>query len=137
MTEELISLGDFKSVELGISVENSTSRTKIGADKGARLVEFLDHGFILEVPKTTCAQGHSLIVRIARKDAPESPVISVTGKVVKLEKNAKTDDGEEPEFMQAEIVLVQFDEAEWDDFKALFSNRQAEIEKFLTGARGY
>jgi hypothetical protein len=136
MTEELISLGDFKSIELAITVENTTSRTKTGPEKGVILVEFLEQGIVLDVPKASCAQGHNLTIEIRRKDNPDAELVSVTGKVEKLKKNAQVD-GEEAEFMRAEIGLVQFDEHEWQAFKDLFSNRQAEIEKFLAGARGY
>jgi len=130
VNDELISPNDFKTIELVISVSNTTSRTKVGKEAGIKLVEFLEHGFALEVPKTLGAQGHSLIVEFHRADQPEAPVVSVTGKVEKLKKSGE-------ELFRAEISLLQYDEAEWTGFQELFSNRQAEILKFLAAARGY
>ena len=77
---------------------------------------------------TTSRRTQEIGIRLALGATP--------GKVEKLKKGAKID-GEDPEFMRAEVTLVQYDEDEWKAFQDLFSKRQQEIEIFLAAARGY
>lgn len=125
----------FQSIELRISASNETSHTQIsdGAPKSPKigLIEFLEHGLALELPKHSCAQGHHLTIKIQVVSPAEKRMdLSMTAKVDAV---AKQPDGSE----RADVTLVQLKEDAWETFQRLYTSRQTEIEDFFKAAKGF
>lgn len=143
--DDLINLDDFKSVEWDISLSNSTTGTAIkdgmriygsakqeksdSEDLRIRFVEFLDKGFVLEVPANSCSDGHNLLLDIATKGASKDIKLKGSAKVTKVEKL-------ENKKLQIEVNLVQYDDAQWQAMKAIFSDRQNDILEFFKAVKG-
>jgi hypothetical protein len=127
--------GAFQSVHLEIALKNLTSKTTIsdgrpGSGK-VQLIEFRPKGMILEVPRRSCAPGHSLILD-AKVTEPAASRMSfpATAKVHKVEEVSDEVD-------RLDLGLLQYVEEDWKKLQELFGSRQREIEEFLRAAKGY
>jgi hypothetical protein len=130
-----IDFSAFQSIELRISASNETSRTKVsdGAETAPKiaLIEFLERGLTLELPKHSCAQGHHLTLEIQVVSPPEKRMrFSATTKVDAVLKQADHSE-------RANVSLIQFKEEAWDALRRLFSSRQTEIEDFFKASKGF
>jgi hypothetical protein len=123
-----------QSIEFRISASNETSHTQIsdGSPTSPKitLIEFLEQGLALELPKNSCAQGHHLSLAIQVTSPPERAMrFSMTAKVDALTKQPDQTE-------RADLALIQFKEDAWNAFLRLFASRQAEIEDFFNAAKG-
>jgi hypothetical protein len=124
----------FKNLTYSVLLNNATSQTEVGDSSKIRLVEFIDKGLSLLVPKNVCAQGHlvaltiipnkkNIIVKKIRPDAfPDS--IRLSGKVTSLE----------PASESSCVIGVEFDqktEEPWNRFIELFASKQTEINRLV------
>lgn len=125
---------DFESIRLVIRFKNFTTTTEVDSSKEIELVEVGDRSVILQLPAKSCSIGHNVEIDISKKipkSAKTTQIVSVTGKVVRIEDCEDDDD-----CSLVEITCVQFDEAGWKQFLNLYSARQAEIIAFLNSVRG-
>lgn len=133
---------DFESIRLTVHFQNLTTRTEVKDKSKVSLVEIGDRTLVFEVPARSCNEKHNVMVNISRaekvkegtdkakKTQKEQELLNVTGKVRSL-------DAVDEETVRIEVECLQFDEKGWNALLALYANRQAEIEKFLTATRGY
>ncbi len=121
----------FQSISVEIALTNTTTRTSTKQGSQVKLIEIGDQAIALEVPPKTCAKGHNLlfVLRLWRPGATKPFAMTATGKVEEVQALEGAD--------RADIILVQFDEAEWKQVLTAFTSRQDEIEEFLKAARGY
>ncbi|OFZ78416.1 MAG: hypothetical protein A3K03_06020 [Bdellovibrionales bacterium RIFOXYD1_FULL_44_7] len=148
--EEIIRSDDFKSIEMNISIVNTTTKTQIkngmriygqtqesvDEDLSIKLIEFQEREMVLEAPANACAEGHNLIVNIVAS-APSTAEnnggiieFSATAKVRLVEMPSKTRHS-------VTVTLIQYDESSYKSFCSLFSNRQQEIEAFFNAVKGF
>ena len=83
-------------------------------------------------PAKSCNDRHNVMVDISRAGIGKQkdvPILSVTGKVYSVE-----DLGDNR--MQVVVECIQFEERRWNDLLSLYSNRQAEIQKFFASVKG-
>ncbi len=129
--DSLINLEDFDSVVLKFSIRNNTSGTTVDKSGAIQLVELGERDLILELPARVCQKGHNLMIEIESQKGTKT--------LIPFSANVKVDSVEKltPDADKVQITLIQYDQVGWDRFRSLYSERQNEIEKFLTGARGY
>ena len=121
----------FHSIELKFTVKNLTSRTELKPGTPVRLCEWLEQGFVLELPLRSCGEGHNLQVEIQPiRGTEQFPIFVANCKVTALTHNEDATD-------QVTLNMLQFEASSWRDLKALFSRRQEEILAFLSSVRGY
>jgi hypothetical protein len=127
----LFSDDHFSVIEVTLDIKNSTTHMDFKSEPPSRLLEITEHGGVLEIPKKSCAVGHSLVID-ARATPPH-------GETVRLTVTAKVDEIEpcEDGMDRITLSLVQVREEEWFEFRRVFSSRQDEITRFLSAARGY
>lgn len=132
---------DFESIRLVVHFQNVTTRTEVKGGEKTGLLEIGNKMLVIELPAKSCNVKHNVMLKICqvergkekdpkKKPKKEKELLSVTGKVWDIE---ELDD----ESVRVAVECVQYDEKSWNDLLNLFSNRQAEIEKFLAAARGY
>jgi hypothetical protein len=121
----------FQAITVEITLTNTTTRTTVKESTTIKLVEIAEQGIALEVPPRTCAQGHNLLfeLKLVKPGATKPFALKATGKVSEVESLDGAD--------RADVVLIQFDEKEWEQVLSAFMSRQSEIEEFLKAARGY
>jgi hypothetical protein len=121
----------FHSIEFVFTVKNLTSRTELKKGTPIRLCEWLEQGFVLELPYRSCGQGHSLHVEIlASLGDQKHPKFEANCKVEELDHNDDATD-------RVVLHMVQYDKAGWQKLRALYDSRQEEVLKFLASVRGY
>ncbi len=129
----LIDPKDFESVRVELTVSNTTTRTELRKDAEPQLVQLLeDTQVVLDLPVRSCSKGHHLSIEfVIRRPGRKKPS--------KLECTAKVDgiEHETPDRDRVTVSLFQYEEQEWQDFRASFSDRQSEIEAFFAAIRGY
>lgn len=127
-----IRLEDFVSKEISVFAYNVTSNTEIKRYKEIQLVEIADTYIILRVPKSACAQGHSLWIHILpsenaknfekipkNKEIPGA--ISISGKAVAIEDS-------EGSFKSIRFEFAQFAEREWQGFLREVHEKQVKVD---------
>ena len=128
----VLAVSDFESLKIKFDISNTTTNTKFRDVETIRLIELLEQGMIIEAPGRSCSNGHSLMLTITVNIPLKKPLkFTSTAKADAIEHLEDT--GED----RITLSFVQFDEKGFDDFCALFSSRQSEIELFLAAARGY
>jgi hypothetical protein len=127
---DFIDAEDFRSLELSVKLENSTSHTRLKPGEIARVLEILEEGLVLAVPRRTCAQGHSLAIEIEVRAPGKEPWTFAAA--LKAEECETV--GDEDRVL---AKLANFSQQEWARFNAAFASRQDEIEDFLAAVRGY
>lgn len=140
MADELINPTDFKSIQLKISITNTTKKVEIKRTSAIKLVELheqgLQRGLTLEVPAKSCEKGHYLVMKIEAIVPGPKSVHDDGG--VPFKTGAKVEEIRTLGPMdQIRVSLLQHDKEAWEKFCGLFSSRQEEIEKFFTAVRGY
>lgn len=130
MAEEFKPLGD-DSPQLLVTLINTTTNMPAKKNAMIRFILFQERGIVLEVPRSTCAEGHSLTI---------AATLILPGEKKKLQFNATTKVAEVKEADKANdriaVNLVQYDEKTWMTLQGVYSNRQEEVETFLKAARG-
>lgn len=133
-SDEIMGLFDdrvFNSIQVEISITNSTTRTEFKKEPPIVIVEFSDEGIVIESPPKCCASNHSLLIKLRGVPPAGSPLeITATAKVSGVE---AAQDGRE----RLSLSLIQVSETDWEKFKKMFSARQDEINNFLSSARGF
>ena len=146
--DSFINPADFNSIELKISLLNLTTKAEIkngkrsfgvGMDKPnsgeepenyeVHIFEFLDDGFMLEVPSKTCAVNHAISLEIHSENIQPRVNFSANMKVISMEKISPVEDLMQVKFTQKSIE-------EWEALQRLYGNRQSEINKFLKDVKG-
>jgi hypothetical protein len=127
--QELINAADFKGIELSFKVENTTTRTEVKDRAAISMVEFAERTMLLSLPVRSCAKGHHLTVTITTRNAAKDFEFSFTAKADEITSADKTTD-------MVNLTMIQFEEAEWQAFQNLFSNRQNEILEFFKAVKG-
>lgn len=127
---KLINPDDFKSAEVAIDLNNTTTNQQFRLQPKTKLVQFLERGMVLEVPSRCCSTGHNLIFKAT---------VTGLGGTFEFEATVKTAVHEEmdKDVDQIMIELLQFDEADWKRLQEAFSSRQTNIEAFFAAAKGY
>lgn len=130
--EDLLKVSDFSSAKIHITLQNTTTKTAARAEPPIMVAEFLERGLVLEVPSRSCSAGHAVLI-VAEVTLPNGThfVFEATAKVDKHEPipNSDTD--------QISVIMLQFDEGDWEKLQNAFGARQNEIEDFFNSARGY
>ena len=129
--EGLLSSDSFESIEVKLSILNSTTRMEFKTDPAPKFTEITDGGMVLEAAQRSCAEGHSLLVE-AKATAPGGKSASINA-TVRVDSVEASKAGTE----RITVSLVQFGEDQWQQFRAIFSSRQDDINRFLAAARGY
>jgi hypothetical protein len=142
--EGLIDAQVFEQVEVDVSIENMTSGTGLQGDRRTygkesvsedanpltiKLMEFREGGIALDVPSRTGAQGHIVRIDFVVRGAKLPIHFHASGIV---ESVVPLDAGRE----KFEVRLTEFDPEYLGALKAIFSQRQEEIERFLEQVRG-
>lgn len=146
MAEELIRIADFDSIELDIAVKNMTSGAEIKNGKRSyggheestnsgvvleiQLVEFKENGLLLEVPPMTGAVGHTLVVTVKTRNAPEQVEFFATCKVEKVDR-IKTSGRE-----RFTVSFVDYETIAWRALLSCYGSRQNQIEEFFQAVKG-
>ena len=150
MTEDLPDLfnqSDYTSVELEISLLNTTTQTQIKggkrmfgdrehrkkgvqADTSVRLIEFIDEGFVLEVPPHSGAKGHAVELEVKVLNSEKDIHLKATGSI------AGTEQLDNQKF-RFEIKLSHYDERVMEDLLGLYNNRQQEILEYFKSVKGF
>lgn len=125
---ELINPKDFQSIEIHVEIDNPGTNTL--RREGIQILEFLDKAIALQVPEKTCSKGHSLMLKIQTENAKEDVIFKATVKVQDMEKQADGTD-------KVTVRMVQYEEAIWEKFCAIFEERQKEIIKYIEAVKGY
>lgn len=121
----------FNTVRLEITAQNSGTGTRAGPEQGIQMIELLPQGFVLELPSKLCARGHNISLEIVAKQGGETKLkLDATAKIDGI---APTESGTD----EAVLVLVQYEEKDWQALRDLYGLRQQEIERFLSSARGW
>jgi hypothetical protein len=150
--EPLINVDDFRKIELVSELSNATTSTKLkhgkmtytegtssldsGGDKTqdmhVEIEEFLDDGFILEIPTKFCAEGHSVEIEVFPKNAKGYEEFSfwASGAVKDKEKVSPTRE-------KIKLHFQEFKKTDYDQLKSIFAKRQDEILDFFKAAKGY
>lgn len=130
--DELVRLSDFESIKQEFKVQNTTTKTEVKEVGEIQLIEIVDHGVILQLPRRSCANGHNLMVEMITT-VPRKPKhrFAFTAKVEEL-----ATIGDSPHD-KVTLTFLQFEETEWAGLCRLFASRQDEIMAFLKAARGY
>jgi hypothetical protein len=135
---------DFQSIVLHLSFFNITTKTEVSEGKryiGEQLqkadsrmhidlVEFREHGMVIEVPGRSGAAGHQLHMNIWTENAKANINCKFVVTVTAVEKLS-------PERDQFEVSFNEYDPKVWKELQDLFASRQNEIDDFLKAARGY
>jgi len=121
---------DFESIKADIKFKNLTS----GLNEAARspqvqLLEVLPQGLIVSVPSKRCAFGHHVDLDITVESQGKSVHFQGTAKVV-------THDKEDHESDRIGVEFMQLNLNEWNNFLAVFGQRQNQIEAFFKGVKG-
>ena len=148
-TDTLINASDFETIKLKIDLTNTTTQAEIrdgkrcygsGQNKQQKgekeenlqilIAEFRDDGLSLEIPTKTCAQNHTIMIKVSTLNT--NPIISFTAnlKVNSVEKISNDEDLIEARF-------IQKNEAHWKSIQDLYSHRQNEIRNFLNVVKGF
>jgi hypothetical protein len=146
--DSFINPADFNSIELKISLLNLTTKAEIkngkrsfgvGMDKPnqgeepenfeVHIFEFLEDGFMLEVPSKTCAVNHAISLEINSENAQPKLNFSANLKVISMEKISTAVDLIQVKFTQKSID-------EWEKLQNLYGNRQTEINQFMKDVKG-
>lgn len=140
----VINLDDFKSIRIIIAMNNLTTKTQISDGRriydgkfdskydenlAIYLLEFLEAGLILEVPKKSCAQGHNVLLNLRTDGFPVDLEFEVTAKVEQMD---VLDNGKN----KITLKFTQFNDKDWKAFQNLFNTRQKEIETFFESMKG-
>ena len=152
MTEEFtprpddpISVDDFKSIRLEVTLVNLTTNTEITAgpkkvspessrirnDEGVQFVEFLDNGMVLAVPPHSGAKGHKLLVKIKTLGTKNEINVEARAKIMGVE---ALNGGKS---FRVDLEMEDHDTIGWTQLMDLYGNRQNEIEEFFQAVRGY
>ena len=133
--DDVFNLADFQTMETTFTtIKNLTTRTEPDALPSVRLVEIGEKSLAFELEKNCGAKGHSLIIALKIT----CPVKGGPAKTAKFEATTtvrsfeQQDDGT----YRYEVELLQFEEKGWQQFLALFSSRQNEINEFLAAVKG-
>lgn len=129
--EELLKTSDFQSLELKVKISNMTGQTPLRDQDQIKVIQFLEKGMILQVPKKSCSGGHHLAIEIEMTGNPTKAVeFKATAKVEKVE-NSGSDKMDE-----ITIKFLQFGEVAWNQIRNGLEDRQKEINQFFQAARG-
>ena len=154
--DEVINLSDFKSLRLIISIENQTTKNFIfdnrrifpkgkdeiieEGDYPIHLSEFLDTGFVIDVPPRTCSVGHTIKVMIETRNLEVNKKFTFSGRVKEfpdeLPTRARKGGTSSMDRQQFIIELSQYDPDHWKSFMEIFEGRQAEILDFFESSKG-
>ena len=120
-----------KSIKMTFELENVTTRMKAEKPEFIKLLEHSGKDLVLEIPKRVCSTGHMLVLNMCASDptTKKEYKFNATVKVTKMEPG---EDGLD----RAEVTLVQFEQAMWDQIVALYANRQAQIMEFFQAVKG-
>ena len=146
-TDDLINPKDFNSVELKISLMNTTTQTEVRdgykmfgiqgvqgkperTDILIQMIEILEDGFKLQIPSKICSKGHNTLIWVETLNHTPELKFECSGKVVEVKKADSSAD-------EIEIKILQINDDQWKAFQSLFNRRQKEIEEFLKSVRGY
>jgi tetratricopeptide (TPR) repeat protein len=127
---------DFAHAQVSFLVENSTSGVPISTSRENRLVEIDSYRLTVSLPNKSCAEGHTLVLRIVVKHTPRGALprqnmmvadqfILVTAKVIKV---TDLHNGS----IIAELELFQMIEREWQRFIESFFQLQAQVSHLLS-----
>ena len=146
--DEFIDAMDFVSIILKIALTNLTTQAEIRNGKRSfgtgmekpikgeeaesfevRIYEFLEDGFMLEVPSKTCAVNHSIALEVVAENSNPKVNFSANLKVLNVEKMSSVVD-----LIQAKFV--QKSNQEWEALQSLYNLRQSQINQFLSEVKG-
>ena len=157
----LIYLGDFKSIELRIALNNLNSSIEIrdGAryritaegmkdelpskgDNSVRLMEFTPSGMILDAPTDFCVKGDRIQLDVEVMNSTPPEFFNGTCIIEDVERNETLtykDDSvthfQEPSDTLT-LKLTEASSGSWEEFKLIFNRRQNEIDDFLRAVKG-
>ena len=94
------------------------------------LIEFLEEGFVLEVPARSCAVGHELQVTLEILNAKPGITFNSTVKVTDTEVMVN-------ERQKVSVRFVHVDEKEWLAFQEFFNNTQDQLLELFHSIRGH
>lgn len=118
----------FERIRTEIAIENTTAKTH-RAPEGIALLEIHDREIVLEVPLRTCSVGHNLLLHFnVNGGGLKNFNFDITAKVIELNTESGVD--------RICVSFVQFNEVSWNEYQALFANRQEDILNFLKAAKG-
>lgn len=128
----LLNVADFESIQIEFDVTNTTTGTLFRKNVSIRVAQIGERGMHLEVPRRSCAMGHSLAIKLHIRNIPRADDLEfeATAKVETLETFEQGGDS-------IGLQILQCDERQWQRFLEIFSSRQKEIEEFFAAARGY
>src|SRR3989338_7380544 len=141
-TDDLINVNDFQSMELKISMLNTTSQTDVKDDTkkielakldgsytpSIKLVEFLDKGMQLEVPARACSKGHILLLNFKVLNSSKNIEFSASVRVLEIKPLINGNES-------IVVNLLKYDQTAWNNLQQLFNNRQEEINDFLKAVK--
>jgi hypothetical protein len=129
--EQLVSEVHYESIRFGMGIVNTTAGTTIKEEDAAQVIQILDMGFELELPKNSCASGHHLMIELyVQQPGGTTLLFGATTKVVAIENIFENRD-------RVEVKLVQFSEESWNKLRQMLERRQEEIYTFMRSARGH
>lgn len=145
--DELIHSDDFKTMQLKINLVNTTTKTEIRngkrvfginaskiqkdqkqVDLSIQVVEFLEEGYVLEVPSHVCAVGHSVSLETTATYKGQETIFQASGKVEEVEKLPNSRE-------QIRVHFTQFKSKEWQDLLQAYMSRQNEVFNFFESSK--
>jgi hypothetical protein len=130
---------DFQNLEYAVYCRNTLTATRIDEPSRIKIIEFLDDGLILQLPRNICSEGHFLALSILPRPtnrthvelirSPEgADLIEITAKVKELER-------EEPLGDRAVIEFYQLNQVAWKLFMKSYTDRQKKLDRLLKAIR--
>ncbi len=125
---------DFKSLEIRLALTNTTTQVPFREDQPApSLIEFQDSAIWVEAVSRGGARGHHVLVQLEvwRGDR-RLFTFEATGRIDAVEATQG-----QRAMERVLVTLLQYEESEWEKFRALFAKRQEQVLDFLKAARGW
>lgn len=127
----IISVSDFKSIEMQCKLTNTTTQIPFRAEPAVRLIQFVgDRGMMLEAPDRCCSIGHAIMIELSA-EPPDAQQVTFKA-TARVDFCNPTHGGIE----QIQVTLLQFDEKQWNQLTQVFTSRQSAIDQFLNAAKG-
>ena len=121
---------DFESLEARVTFRNRTSKFDIGENEYRIAREFRDKGLVFDVPRKSCALGHSLDFELTIAGTGKQDKMVGAGKVVEL-------DAIDSELQSVTIEFFQYSEEDWNALRTLYATKQEEMLELFRTIRGY
>ena len=126
---------DFQNIEILIKGINVTSQIPLKDSEGIHLVELLPDGVWLDLPKHSCALGHTLSLQVfvnmpgsIETQLNATTPMEIVGRVEELE-------GDVNSRQKANFRFRQYPQEQWNKFTNLLSEKQNKINNLIRDTR--